>query len=87
MSKPSYKGKPVFVGHAEVRSVTEEKDRWKVEVFDYDYNVRRTYYLPKKKVSRAPKVNDYIRTYEVPTKIVGCDINCNTIWDPKLKAE
>ena len=85
MSNYTHKGKPVFVGHAHVRSVSEEKDRWKVEAYDYNYEIYRTYYLPTKKVKNPPKVGDYIRTYEIPTRIVGCDIGCNTVWDADLK--
>ena len=85
MSNYVHEGKPVFVGHSRVRSVSEGKKHWVVKTFDPDFNTYRTFYLPKDKVKKEPAVGDYIRTYEVPTKLVGCDIGCNQVWHPDVQ--
>lgn len=85
MSNYVHNGKPVFVGSARVRSVSERKNHWVVKTFDPTYNTYRTFYLPKAKVKVQPSVGDYIQTYEVPTKLVGCEINNNPVWHPDVQ--
>ena len=85
MSNYVHKGKPVFVSCSCIRSVSERKNHWVVKTFDPTFNTYRTFYLPKDKVKQEPAIGEYIRTYEVPTTLIGCDIDSETVWNPDIQ--
>lgn len=77
MSKFFYNGRLVEVKKSQVLQVCDDGSRYELIVQSEKFRNcgNSAYYLPKGNLKKVPEVGDSLTTYEVASKVVGCDIN------------